>query len=148
MNNILCEDSKNNDFFITAVFIKYKVKQKKIEYISAGHNEMLHYDIKKDTIEFIKSTALPLGIFQSAQYKSIEKDVNKNDTLVLYTDGLTEAQNDEGTMYSFEKLYETVSTHKKETPKEILSAIQNSLEKFIKNTPMNDDTTILVTKFI
>ena len=54
----------------------------------------------------------------------------------------------QNTMYSFEKLYETVSEHKKETPKEILSAIQNSLEKFIKNTPMNDDTTILVSKFI
>jgi sigma-B regulation protein RsbU (phosphoserine phosphatase) len=134
--------------FLSQQFIKYYEKQKKIEYISAGHNEMLHYNIKKDTIEIINSTSLPLGIFENTIYKSVDKEINKNDTLVLYTDGLTEAQNDEGTMYSFEKLYDTVSLHKKLTPKEILSAIQNSLEKFIKNTPMNDDTTILVSKFI
>lgn len=148
INDMLCEDSKTNDFFITAVFIKYYEKQKKIEYISAGHNEVIHYNIKKDAIEIINSTSLPLGIFENTEYKSVEKKINKNDILVLYTDGLTEAQNENRIMYSFEKLYDIVSLYKKSSPQIILDAIEDSLNKFIEKTPLNDDTTILVNKFI
>ena len=148
INDMLCEDSKTNDFFITAVFIKYYANEKKLEYISAGHNEILYYNTKKDSVDVIKSTSYPLGIFENTKYESITKEINKNDTLVLYTDGLTEAQNENGIMYSFEKLYDTVSLHKKSMPKEILYAIEKSLEEFIQSKQMNDDTTILVSKFI
>ena len=148
INDMLCEDSKTNDFFITAVFIKYYEKEQKIEYISAGHNEILHYNTKKDAIDIIKSTSLPLGIFEGTEYKSVDKEITKNDTLILYTDGLTEAQNENGIMYSFEKLYDTVLLNRKSMPNEILNEIENSLKDFIQKHPMNDDTTILVSKFI
>jgi len=148
INDMLCEDSKTNDFFITAVFIKYYEKERKIEYISAGHNEILHYNTKNNLIEIINSTSLPLGIFNNTEYKSVEKVINKNDTLILYTDGLTEAQNESGKMYSFEKLYETVSLNKNSMPVDILCAIEDSLKEFIRKHPMTDDTTILVSKFM
>ena len=148
INNMLCQDSKNNDFFITAVFIRYYKEKNKFEYISAGHNEMMHYNSEKNILEGIKSSAIPLGIFEHTKYPIIEKKVNKNDTLILYTDGLTEASNDQNEMFSFQRLYSIVDKFKTNSPNEILKNIKNSLSNFTKDEIMNDDTTILITKFL
>lgn len=148
INSILCEDSKNNDFFITAFFIKYFKEQNKIQYISAGHNEMLHYNIQKDSVDIITSTAIPLGIFENTKYSFVEKTINKDDLMVLYTDGLTEALNENKEMFSFQRLYEIVDKIKNNTPNEIMEQIKTSLSDFIKKETINDDTTILITKFL
>ncbi|MFA9374070.1 MAG: SpoIIE family protein phosphatase [Poseidonibacter sp.] len=148
VNNLMCEDSKTNDFFITAFFIKYNEKDKKIEYISTGHNDILFYSTKKDKIEQLKSTAIPLGIFTDVKYEVITKEINKNDFLVLYTDGLTEAANKEKEMFGLDSLMKIVQKSKKLDASEVLINIQTSLNDFVLDQPITDDTTILVTKFL
>ena len=148
INNLICEDSKNNDFFITAFFIKYYEHENRFEYISAGHNEMIFYNSLEDRLYELKSTTIPLAVFPDKKYKSINRNLNKNDFLVLYTDGLTEANNEEKQMYELKRLKEIVAKSTQLEAKGILSNITSSLEDFTGSRPRNDDTTALVVKFI
>lgn len=148
INNIMSEDSKHNDFFITAFFIKYYEKENRFEYISAGHNDMIYYNNNKNIFETLKSTAIPLAIFKDTKYELINKSLNKNDFLVLYTDGLIEASNKNKEMLGLTNLINIVKESKSLDVEEILVNIQSMLNDFIEQEDKKDDTTILITKFI
>ncbi len=148
INNQMCEDSKQNDFFITAFFIKYNAKEKKIEYISTGHNDILYYNSRIKEIEKLNSTAIPLGIFKDLEYEVIEKKINKKDILILYTDGLVEASNRNKEMFGLDNLIKILQKSKDLDASEVLVNIQISINEFLEEEPVDDDTTILVTKFL
>ena len=74
--------------------------------------------------------------------------INKDDILVLYTDGLTEASNVKQEMFGLDNLIKVVAEHTTKNPSNILHNINLSLEDFIKEKEKNDDTTILITKFL
>ena len=147
INNLMCEDSKHSDFFITAFFIKYYEKENRFEYISTGHNEVLYFTKEKNGMEKLKSTAIPLGVFSGTEYKPVHKKLQKNDSLVLYTDGLIEAKNKAGEMYTLDRLIDISHNSIDLDVDEILVNIQSSLNEFIEDEPKTDDTTVLVVKF-
>lgn len=148
INNMMCEDAKNNDFFITAFFIKYYEKEDYFKYISAGHNTILYYNTKNKNLEYLKSTNIPLGIFKNTNYKSENKNINTNDLLVLYTDGLIEAFNKNKEMFSLNRLINIILKNKELSCNEILEDIKKELSIFLQNESITDDTTILLTKFL
>ena len=94
------------------------------------------------------STAIPLGIFSNTKYLPISQKINKQDILVLYTDGLTEAVNNKNQMFELAKLIDIVNNSVDSNSHTILENIKTSLNDFIENEPKNDDTTILITKFV
>lgn len=147
INNLMCEDSKYSEFFITAFFMRYYEKENRLEYISTGHNDILYYNNKKDEIESLKSTSIPLGIFEDKKYEFVKKEINKDDILVLYTDGLTESKNTKKEMFKLDRLISILNESKDLDAKKILKNIKNSLNDFIQDEPKDDDTTILITKF-
>lgn len=148
INNLMCEDSKHSDFFITAFFIKYYEKEHRFEYISTGHNEMLLYKKDEDSLEELKSTAIPLGIFAGTQYEAIKKQIKEDDFLVLYTDGLIESTNKSYEMFELKSLKEIVQKSKDLDANEILVNIQSSLDEFIEDEAKEDDTTSVIVKFL
>ena len=148
INDMVCSDAKNNSFFITAFFIKFYEKENKIAYIGAGHNDILYYNSKTDSLEHLRSISIPLGIFEARKYQALKKDISKNDFMVLYTDGLNEAINENQEMYGMHRLTETIKKNTKKTAVHLLNSITSSLENFIKEKEKNDDTTILITKFL
>jgi len=147
INDLICKDAKHNDFFITAFFIKYYEKTNEFKYIGAGHNEVLFYNTLDDELEKLKSTEIPLGIFPNKKYTPIQRKLNKDDLIILYTDGLIEAKNKKQEMFKLDNLIEIVKQSKELEVNEILVNIQTILEDFIDKEPLEDDTTILVTKF-
>ena len=106
---MVCDDAKTNDFFITAFFIKFYEKENKISYIGAGHNDIIYFNNKKNKIESLKSVSVPLGIFETSKYKVFQKDIAKNDFMVLYTDGLTEATNKSDQMFGLNNLLKVIN---------------------------------------
>jgi len=68
--------------------------------------------------------------------------------MVLYTDGLSEASNNKNEMYGVNRLSNTIKKNTHKNAVELLNSITSSLESFIKDKEKNDDTTILITKFL
>ena len=99
-------------------------------------------------MEHLRSISIPLGIFEARKYQVLTKSISKNDFMVLYTDGLNEAINENQEMYGMNRLTETIKKNTKKTASQLLNSITYSLENFIKEKEKNDDTTILITKFL
>jgi len=148
INDMVCSDAQKSGFFITAFFIKYDEKRNCISYIGAGHNDILYFNSRTHAIESLNSVGIPLGIFEKTQYQAIYKDISQDDFMVLYTDGLTEATNEGNEMYGLSLLRELILDKQHQSSQQILDTIKTSLANFIKEKEKNDDTTILVTKFI
>jgi sigma-B regulation protein RsbU (phosphoserine phosphatase) len=114
-----------------------------LRYASAGHNPMLLYR-SPGTAEWLPSTGLPLGVLPDCQCAFRERPFNAGDRLVLFTDGVTEAENRRGDMYGDTRLERAVSRHGAESPDHIVRGLYRSVRRFAGGREQSDDITILV----
>jgi sigma-B regulation protein RsbU (phosphoserine phosphatase) len=87
---------------------------------------------------------MPLGILPEGAYTAGERIMGDGDTLVLYTDGITEPENPEEEEYGEERLREVCLKHRTEPLGEIVSAIEKDLYDFVRGVPFLDDRTLVL----
>ncbi len=139
-NRLLVEDSKDGMFATT--FISVVDTQKRIfEFINAGHSPGIL--IKKGGIELLNTRGIPLGIAKNYRYKKKRIKLKKGDTIVLYTDGLTESPGKNFIEFGEERLYKILENLYNKKPSEIIEKILTELKKYTKEIDF-DDITILV----
>ncbi|HIE26698.1 TPA: PEGA domain-containing protein [Candidatus Poribacteria bacterium] len=92
LNNFVYRDT-DSDKFVTLFCCILNVSDKKLIYSNAGHNSPLLYRSKDGSFEALESHGMPLGMFEGAPYDESEIDLADGDILVIYTDGVTEAEN-------------------------------------------------------
>ncbi len=103
INHILCENIKSGHF-ITAFYGVIHLPTRRMKFASAGHNPPLLIDYDKNTVhQLTTSKGFPLIIFPQNDLEEKEIYLPLNSKLVLYTDGLTEAQNPQGEMFGMER---------------------------------------------
>lgn len=113
-----------------------------VEIASAGHLPALH--VCGDGVKQISATGLPLGMFLNAQYEVARVRLERGDSLVMFTDGISEAQNPAGDEYGVLRLSSVVGERHRWTPKELLGACARDLERFAAGTKSADDQTLMV----
>lgn len=94
LNNALCDDLTSNNCFITFVLARYTPTTRELVYANAGHIYPLVWSSQKNTIEkpnYLKTRGIPLGILPKWQAKSGSLFLEPGDTLLLASDGITEA---------------------------------------------------------
>jgi sigma-B regulation protein RsbU (phosphoserine phosphatase) len=139
-NRILSE-STSSTHFATLVSVK-AMTTGQIEVCNAGPCPPLL--ITGKGVSALASTGLPLGIFFHTEYECHTMLLEPADSLILYTDGLTEARNSADREYGEERLQQLASSSRILSPEKMISAILEDLDAFRGNTPKPDDLTILV----
>ncbi len=107
VNNVLSEDMPM-DMFVTCLLVIIDRRSGAIRYANAGHNPP--YLCTAQKVVELRATGLPLGIFPNMIYEEKEAWLEPGDSLLLYSDGLTEAHDREGDMFGFPRLNEFLST--------------------------------------
>jgi sigma-B regulation protein RsbU (phosphoserine phosphatase) len=113
-----------------------------VEICNAGHLPPLF--ISDRSIQPIEATGLPLGLFCDEQFSTVKLQLAAGDKLVLYTDGLSEAQNAAGIEYGTERLVQLASEWGAVTPRDIVAACRNDVSVFLDGSQKTDDFTLLV----
>jgi serine phosphatase RsbU (regulator of sigma subunit) len=116
-----------------------------VRYANAGHNSglVVRHDGKT---EWLESTGPPLGILADGEFEAGEALLGTGDTLVLYTDGITEAENPEEEEYGEDRL-EAVCVRNRELPLGgLAAALEVDLEAFANGVPFADDRTIVMVR--
>ncbi len=147
MNNDLCTEN-DSAMFVTFLFLILDLKSGAIEYCNAGHNPP--FIIRRDTcIEKLETVhGLPLGVTESGTYPADMLSLQKGESIVFYTDGVTEAQNEAAQQYEEEKLINILQTLATESsPRTITLGILNDVKKFAGNAEPSDDLTLLVVSY-
>ena len=112
-----------------------------IQICNAGHLPPLL--IRQGEVTPIEATGLPLGVFCNEQFSVDTVKLEKGDTLLLYTDGLTEAIGTDGREYGRNRLVELVSRCSRLTPRPLITDCINDLVAFQGESPRADDLTIM-----
>jgi serine phosphatase RsbU (regulator of sigma subunit)/anti-sigma regulatory factor (Ser/Thr protein kinase)/transposase len=151
VNDFVAEDVKKG-MFITIFFILLDSKQRQISFASAGHNPMILYRQDSQKCYFLNPKGIPLGLTLPDDISfrdSLEIDklkLKKDDLLVIYTDGITEAMNNRTELYGNDRLIEFIKTHSQLSPDDFAAALDQDLASFTGNAPQNDDITLVVIK--
>ena len=146
VNDILCERNKENQF-VTIWFGKLNFTSGKLTYVNAGHNPPL---IKRDNgnFEYLNDDPnLVVGIMEDMPYEKHEITLNKGDTIFLYTDGITDANDIDENFYGEKRLKETINKHKNAKPMDIINEINTDIDRFCESQEQYDDMTMLVVKY-
>jgi serine phosphatase RsbU (regulator of sigma subunit) len=96
-------------------------------------------------LEKLESTSTVMGMFEHWDSMLEERQLNPGDTLLLYTDGVTEASNHEEEEFGEERLVETLRQHRDLVLKELIEAIAGRVRRFSPNEQA-DDITLIVAK--
>ncbi|MBI9039431.1 MAG: SpoIIE family protein phosphatase [Bacteroidales bacterium] len=143
LNIELCQGNENS-MFVTFFLGILDTKTGIVEFCNAGHN--YPYVIRNDNnIECIEEThGTPIGIFEDINYKSGTFKLFKNDSLVLFTDGVTEAMDIDNNLYGDKRLINLLENSKDHHPKIITKAIVDDVSLFVGKAEQSDDITILI----
>ena len=143
VNNLLCRHNEGG-LFITAWIGILNTKTGRLTYIDAGHNPPL---LKQDgRFAFIPKgkKGLPLASMEDFQYQKNEIYLKPGDRLILYTDGVTEAQNKEHQLYGEERFIKYAELHKDEPQQVFRDGLLEDLATFQDGCDQFDDITMLL----
>ena len=149
VNRLLCENNEAN-MFVTAFMGYLDVTSGKFTYVNAGHNPPLVKKIKKagGDYSFLKTkSCFILAGLESAAYKEEETTLSSGDILYLYTDGVTEAMNNEYELFSDARLQKATDKYKECSIHELLNGIKEEIDTFAEGAEQADDITMLALKY-
>jgi sigma-B regulation protein RsbU (phosphoserine phosphatase) len=115
-------------------------------YVNAGHNPPIFYKKSKNEFSFLNPTGPALGIAPNARYRIGNINFEKDDVLILYTDGITEATDTNFSLYGEERLKKKVTELKDFEPKKICYGIMEDVQRFSASSTYADDKTVVVIK--
>jgi sigma-B regulation protein RsbU (phosphoserine phosphatase) len=117
----------------------------RVEISNAGHCRPLV--LRGDSPQELDSTGLPLGISAQADYQVHCTELAPGDSIVLYTDGISESRNAGDQLYGTADLSRVAATHRHESPTRLADACLADLHRFRGDTPPADDLTLMVVRY-
>jgi len=131
--------------YATAFMATLEPATGRVLYTNAGHNPGLV--VRTDgSSEWLESNGPPLGILEEATYGSAEVTLHPGDALILYTDGLTEAENPEEEEFGEERLQAVCVENRDKPVEQIAEALIEALERYVDGVPFADDRTMVMVK--
>lgn len=144
VNQYLTDNTPSNRF-VTLFVAELEPSTGKLRYINAGHNPPL---IGRNTgnVEQLSSGGLPLGLMAMAEYEVGEVTLNSGDVLVVYSDGVSEANNLAEEEFGLDRLINVLKANLANTASGIRDKVESALSEFTGTAPANDDITIVIAK--
>ena len=142
--NQLAYENTPDDRFATLFFGVYDDGSRELEYANCGHNPPLVFRAKGG-VERLCATASVIGFSADWECGTEIVRLEPNDVLVIYTDGVTEANDASGNEFGEERLQEVVRENRGATPGDLLAAIQQAVQKFSSGEQF-DDLTLVVAR--
>jgi len=143
VNQLFCENTADAAF-ATVFFAEYDNATRHLRYANCGHLPplLLHDD---DSLERLPATATIMGVFKDWDCSLAECQLSPGDTLVLYTDGITESFSPAGEEFGEERLIETLRQNCKLSSSELTAAIVDQIQQFSPHE-QHDDITLIIAK--
>ena len=146
INDLLTENVTDGRF-ITLFWAMLNDEERSLQYVNAGHNPPLL--VRDGKITKLQKGGMILGVMKSmGPYLTEKINLQAGDTLIMFTDGVTEAMDKNRNEYSDERLEQLATELYKKPAKEILSLIQSSVQEFTKGAVQSDDITVMIIKVL
>ena len=142
VNQLLCDKSLPFQFVTLFLFLLRPGGEG--QFISAGHNPAYLFRSASGKVEILAPDAFALGMFESASFESRRFHLNEGDLLIVYSDGLTDAENPQQEMFGEERLLEIIQGEAPAGSRAVEQRILKGIADFTQSTPQTDDITFMV----
>ena len=146
LNSSLHSLSDSNRY-VTLLLADIDARRQSLRYVNCGHNPALLFQVKTHDVVPMESSCFPIGMFDSEACAIKSADLTAGDILVLYTDGVTEAENSLGEEFGMERLSTLIRRSHMLSADRLMNHILESVTDFSRDVGLDDDATILVVKF-
>ncbi len=145
LNNAIHSVSEG-DRYVTLLLADIDVHARSLRYVNCGHNPGLLFQAKTRDVVPMKSSCFPVGMFASEGCEISRADLATGDIVVLYTDGITEAENSQGEEFGMERLSAVIRRGSSLSSEDLMANIFQNAEDFSRGVGFNDDATVLIVK--
>ena len=144
--NRLVRQSSPQHFFASLFYGEYDPQSRRLQYVNAGHNAPIgiRRARKNDWLFSLKAECPPVGSLEDSLFVSATFQLEIGDTLVFYTDGVTESENSEGKAFGHKRLQRVLYNRRTQDPHRILEVILNELEAHSAGLLQTDDITLVI----
>ncbi len=139
--------NNQHQFFLTLFLGVLNIQTGTLNYCNAAHTSTLVLKENGKITELGQSHGLPLGLYPDKEYSDSNIKIEKGDTLILYSDGITEIQDSNKIIFGVERFKENVAQLLNKSPKDMVSRIEKSLEIFKGEAKQSDDISLLIFRY-
>ncbi len=134
------------DHFATLGLVTVNASTGEVEFANAAEQPVLIFRQSTGEVETLDIKSIPIGVERTTVYSQKNFKLSPGDIIVLYSDGLVEAMDDQSKQYSRQRLGATVARNSSRSAAEITEAVRKDVEQFVGPSPQHDDQTVLVMK--
>ncbi|MCF0172165.1 MAG: SpoIIE family protein phosphatase [Bacteroidales bacterium] len=147
LNNRLCVGNAAC-MFVTAILGRLNVRTGRLELCSAGHEPPLVVSEEGEASFLTLDNDVPIGLVKDSPYKLYTTYLKGNSHLLLYTDGVTEAENEKLEFFGSGRLSQMMKGQGENSAEQVIDIITKEVREFTGTRPQNDDITLLDIKLL
>lgn len=144
LNDLIYDDLTRADLFITMFCCRFEPQTRVLKFANGGHNPPLLLRAEAVVCAELDGDGMVLGAKRRVDYEERALSLHPGDRVLLYTDGVTEAQSPTGEFFGVSRLCERFRAHRHQTPEAILPALLGEVRRFCADAPLTDDVAIVV----
>jgi sigma-B regulation protein RsbU (phosphoserine phosphatase) len=144
VNERILSDTRGS-LFVTAFYGILEPDIGRLRYVNAGHNPpFLLSSVRGKSVDRLTRTGMPLGISQDATWQQKVAKFAPGDLMVLFTDGVTEAQNRQGVFFGDARLLDVIRRNSSRSAQDIQQAVLDEVQRFTGGAPREDDIALMI----
>lgn len=147
VNKALSKEN-SNQHFLTLFLGILDVETGMLDYCNAAHNYPFLIRKNKNVTQLSQTHGLPIGVYSNKSYKSNSIVLSKGDTLVLFTDGVTDCRNEKGQFYGIDRFLKVIEATGNLSPRPLVDQLMKDLLSFKGDAKQVDDISLMAVKFL
>jgi phosphoserine phosphatase RsbU/P len=148
LNNLLHDDLSRVELFITMSYLSYDTRTGRLRYTNAGHPPPVLFRASGETFLELDAEGLIIGVKRDVEFEERSLEIEHGDLLLLYTDGIIEAEGPGGELFGTRRLQTILAREHRKPACDIITAVLAAVRAFSGINSFKDDISMLVLKFL
>src|SRR4030042_1210744 len=144
-NRLISQEAKMG-MFVTLFYAVLDPKKRRLQYVNAGHNPPFVVKKSSGDVILLRASGIAMGVIDDVSLEEKEIELDSNDIVVFYTDGITEAINSAGEQFGEKRLIETINRNADLPVKDLVGRVKDEVFTFAQDQPQFDDFTLVILK--
>jgi sigma-B regulation protein RsbU (phosphoserine phosphatase) len=146
-NHLISQEAKMG-MFVTLFYAVLDPEKRRLQYVNAGHNPPFAVRKSSGDVIMLRASGIAMGVLDDVSLEEKEIELESNDIVVFYTDGITEAINSAGEQFGEKRLVETIERNADLTVTDLIGRVKDEVFNFAKGQPQHDDFTLVLLKVV
>ncbi|MBM3119748.1 MAG: stage II sporulation protein E [Chloroflexi bacterium] len=144
-NSLISQEAKMG-MFVTLFYAVLDPEKRRLQYVNAGHNPPFVVKKSSGDVVLLRASGIAMGVMDEVSLEEKEIELDSNDIVVFYTDGITEAINKVGEQFGEKRLIETINQNADLPVKDLMGRVKDEVFTFAQDQPQYDDFTLVLLK--